>query len=230
MDFPGFLAMTGAEIANCGALPPRLAYMSCHFSPYGTGLSALPPSLPAGSVLMLTDRTPISGHDPCRIAGQLGEAAERLGCSALVLDLQRHSDEAPAVVEAVLGLGCPVVVSQRYALGLDCAVLVDAPLLWTPLSETLEPWKGREVWLETVCDSALVTVTETGSRYEPFDGVPADPRCDEAMHVLYEEALQDTCARFRLWRTEAQLPAFVEEARLLGVTEFLGLWQQLRSL
>lgn len=227
MDFPGFLAITGAEIANCGALPPRLAYMSCHFSPYGTGLSALPPSLPAGSVLMLTDRTPISAHDPRRIAEQLGEAVERLRCCALVLDLQRHSDEAPALVEAVLGLGCPVVVSQRYALGLDCAVLVDAPLLWTPLSETLEPWKGRSIWLEAVTDSALVTVTEAGSRYEPFDSEPTDPKCDEHQHVLYEEALLLDRAEYRLWRDRAQLKEWMAEAADLGVAEFIGLYQQL---
>ena len=228
MDFPGFLAITASEMAACWVLPPRIAYMSCHFSPYGRGLSGVPRSLPPGSVLMLTDRTPIAGHDPGLVAQQLEEAARQLACRALVLDLQRESEEAQAIVDAVTALPCPVVVTERYAGQRQCAVLVAAPRLWTPLWEALSPWKGRTIWLETVCDSALVTVTDQGSRYKAFDGVPTDPQWDHAMQVLHEAQHTDTCALYGLWRTEAQLPAFMEAARKLGVTEFLGLWQQLR--
>ena len=117
MDFPGFLAITASEMSVCRALPPRIAYMSCHFSPYGRGLSGVPRTLPPGSVLMLTDRTPIAGHDPALVAAQLEEAARRLDCAALVLDLQRESGEAQPIVDAVTALSCPVAVTERYAGG-----------------------------------------------------------------------------------------------------------------
>ena len=43
-----YFAMTAAEIRGCSALPAGIAWMACHFSPYGTGLSNLPPELPEG--------------------------------------------------------------------------------------------------------------------------------------------------------------------------------------
>ena len=41
-----FLAMTAAEIRGTETLPPKTAWMACHFSPYSTGLSNLPKDLP----------------------------------------------------------------------------------------------------------------------------------------------------------------------------------------
>ena len=68
-----YLAMTAAEIRENTGLPPKIAWMACHFSPYCTGLSNLPRILAAGSVLMLDDVTPIFHHDPQQIAAQLRE-------------------------------------------------------------------------------------------------------------------------------------------------------------
>ena len=48
MAIKGYLAMTAAEIAAAGAPAYGLAYMACHFSPYGTGLVNLPRELPEG--------------------------------------------------------------------------------------------------------------------------------------------------------------------------------------
>ena len=64
MAIAPFLAMTGAEMRNNSVLPDKIAWMACHFSPYGTGLSNLPKNLPAGSLLMVDDITPPHGHDP----------------------------------------------------------------------------------------------------------------------------------------------------------------------
>ena len=104
MAFPCYLAMTAAEILRCEKIPPNPAYLSCHFSPYGKGLSAVPPSLPPDTLLILTDRTPVCGHDAELVAQQLCDAAARLKCCGILLDLQRPDvPEAPAIVKA-LGL------------------------------------------------------------------------------------------------------------------------------
>ena len=71
-----FLAMTAAEIYGNRNLPANIGWMACHFSPYGTGLSNLPKRLPASSLLIVDDITPIRGHDPPYILDQLAATAE----------------------------------------------------------------------------------------------------------------------------------------------------------
>jgi DNA-binding NarL/FixJ family response regulator len=66
-----FLAMTAAEIRNISVFPGKIAWMACHFSPFGLGLSNLPRALPVGSLLMVDDVTPPRRHDPVFIAEQI---------------------------------------------------------------------------------------------------------------------------------------------------------------
>ena len=76
-----FLAMTAAEIRGTETLPPKTAWMACHFSPYSTGLSNLPKALPPGSMVILDDITPIHGHDSETIAAQLRPRLDALKSS-----------------------------------------------------------------------------------------------------------------------------------------------------
>ena len=46
MAITPFLAMTAAEFRKKEDLPDKIAWMACHFSPYGLGLSNLPQRLP----------------------------------------------------------------------------------------------------------------------------------------------------------------------------------------
>ena len=98
MALPLYLAMTAAEIGENSIFPFRLAYMACHFSPYGTGLANTPQKLPPGSILILNDRTPIRGHDSNLICEQLIDCIESLHCSSLLLDLQRPGNEETAIL------------------------------------------------------------------------------------------------------------------------------------
>ena len=66
-----YLAMTAREINQCPLLPSKIAWMACHFSPYGTGLVGLPEKLPQGSLIIVNDRIPIRSHDPGQIVYQL---------------------------------------------------------------------------------------------------------------------------------------------------------------
>ena len=76
MPIPCYLALTAAEFANANQLPEKIAWMACHFSCYGTGLSNFPEDLPGGSVIILNDRTPPDKHDPQRILEQLQQLVE----------------------------------------------------------------------------------------------------------------------------------------------------------
>ena len=119
-----YLAMTCAEIQNCHSLPAHIAWMACHFSPYGNGLSNIPQQLPEDSVLILNDRIPPQGHDPKLVAAQLAQTAEKHSVARILLDFQRPDyDETAAVVSEVLQVApCPTAVTPAYASQHTCPV------------------------------------------------------------------------------------------------------------
>ena len=233
MEIPLFLAMTAAEFRSATEIPPQMAWMACHFSAYGIGISNVPQALPQGTMLMLNDRTPICGHDPVLVAETLCNAAQNLGCGSILLDFQRADTSALIkVVEAVLErAGCPVGVSSLYANGLDCPVLVPPILPSVPPEEALAPWKGREIWLELSTEGTEITVTEEGSRYTslshflPHEKTHSEP----ALFCHYEITVQEDRICFQLGRTKEDQDALVQAVQGLNVTKVLGLWQEMRS-
>lgn len=233
MAIDRYLAMTAAEIASITPLPGHLGYMACHFSPYSTGLSNLPGKLPPGAMLLLTDRTPIHGHDPEIIARQLSDTAARFQCRGILLDLQRSGDEETAqLVRYLVGaLPCPVGVAQPYAAELDCPILLPPAPPDTPLQEHLAPWQGREVWLEAALDSLLLTLTREGSRFSPT--APAReplPHWEPSLHCHYRTEVRKDRVDFILGRTAEDLNALLEEAEALGVALVIGLYQELGKI
>ena len=231
MEIPRFLAMTGAEFAFCKEKPAHIAWMACHFSPYGTGLSNLPEDLPAGSMLILNDRIPICGHDADRIAHELCDTVSSLECDGILLDLQRSGcPENRNVAEAVLSFAhVPVGVSHLYAEGLDCPVFLPPPDLDVPLRNHLAPWDGREIWLEAALDTARFKVTEKGCTSLPYALPMGQPFRDESLCCTYTYTIADTAAIFSLWRTPEDLTALLEQAGEMGVTRAIGLYQQLKE-
>lgn len=234
MALPLYLAMTAAEISRAAALPEKTAYMACHFSSYSTGLSAIPASLPPGSMLILNDRTPVQGHDPQLIAGQLLQATQALQADSVLLDFQRPGDPlSAAVVQAVVDtLSCPVAVSEYYAEKLTCAVFLSPLPLSCPLKTHLSRWQERECWLETALDSARITLTEAGSMYTPLHPpeAPAPAHREPTLHCRYRIAVTHNTAQFTLFRSPEDLAALLEEAARLGVTRAVGLYQELHGI
>lgn len=113
-----YLAMTGAEIRSCSQLPEKIAYMACHFSPYGTGLTNLPRELPPGSLLILNDRTPIRGHDPSLVRDTLARLAEQFRCDGVLLDFQRTvCGESKRIVAALEPPSATVRGENTQAVG-----------------------------------------------------------------------------------------------------------------
>lgn len=233
MAIDRYLAMTAAEIASTRPLPCHLGYMACHFSPYSTGLSNLPEKLPPGAMLLLTDRTPIHGHDPEVIARQLTDTVERFQCRRVLLDLQRPGDEETARLVRYLldSLPCPVGVSQPYADGPDCPILLPPVPPDTPLCEYLAPWKGREIWLEAALDSLLLTLTREGSKAAPAAPIPGEfPHFDAELHCHYRTEVNADRVDFMMQRTGEDLESLLEEAEGSGVTLAVGLYQELGSI
>lgn len=231
MEIVLYMAMTAAEFRENSCRYPHIAWMACHFSPYGTGLSNLPATMPEGSVLMINDRTPVCGHDPERIAEQLKNGMQEWHCDGIVLDFQRSDDpQTKAIAEKIAALPFPVAVTPPYAEGLPCGVFLP-PIPMTTLPETyLSPWKGREIWLDVATECRLIRVTAEGSREREEHGSDFPcPHTDKRLHCRYGMEAQKTHIDFHLRREKAQIESLMKEMAERGVSRFLGLYQQLGS-
>lgn len=231
MAITPYLAMTAAEMRDFSALPEKIAWMACHFSPYSTGVSNIPKELPEGSLLVLNDITPIHRHDPERIRQQLEACISVNKCSGLLLDFQRLDCEETAALAKYLveALPCPVAVSQWYGKDLDCPVFLSPVPCHIPLQEHIAAWKGREIWLEIGLERDVLALTENGcSISSPTVGdMPEDSQKDMQLHCHYIIEITDDRAVFSLWRTKIDLDELLEEAEQLGIHQAVGLWQEL---
>lgn len=229
-----FLAMTAAEMRCRSAFPEKIAWMACHFSPYGIGLSNLPRELPPGSLLMVDDITPPHGHDPDFIAAQLSACLEDFQCCGVLLDFQRSGCEETRSISAQLAvaLPCPVAVSACYADGLDCPVFLPSVPPSVPLETYLAPWQGRDIWLELGLDGELLTLTEQGCQAAslPCPDWEAKGFSEETLHCHYAIETEEASARFTLWRTKEDLEALLEETEKSGIVGCVGLYQELQRL
>ena len=233
MALPLYLALTMAEFQKCSHPPAHTAWMACHYSSYGSGLSNLPRSLPAEAMLILNDRTPAHGHDPDMILHQLQELEASIHYKYILLDFQRpDSPENAAVAKAVVSAAiCPVGVSELYAGELACPVFLPPAPPHVPLKEHLAPWQGREIWIEAALGGEIVTVTEKESVFSPLPPaeIPKNSLEDPALHCHYRSKTFDDRIDFTLWRTRDDLTNLLREAEGLGVTLAVGLWQELSN-
>lgn len=227
MPSPLFLAMTAAEFQTNSEISSQIAWMACHFSPYGTGLSNCPQALPPGSMLILNDRTPVCGHSPQVITKQLASMVEALGCSRVLLDFQRPGEpETAAIANAIVSaLACPVGVSAAYAKELDCPVLLPPLPLHKPLADHIAPWEGRAIWLEAALDTAVYTVTQAGCKIESGHDSGDYPHIDAGLHCRYRIDMAGDAITFTLHRNWEDLQALMAESE--NIQCFVGLYQEL---
>lgn len=233
MAIDRYLAMTGAEIAAGNILPEKIGYMACHFSPYTTGLSGCPEALPEGAMLILNDRISPEGHDLRRITAQLAELTEALGCSSVLLDFERPGCRESAELAFLLtdALPCPVGVSALYAGDTTGPVFAPPLPCDVPLPEYLEPWAGREIWLEGALTRQGLLLTNRGAEaaapLAPDRQIPV--HCCEALCCHYQIRCGDD-VHFSLWRSPEDLLRLEAQAEGLGIRRMVGLWQELRGI
>lgn len=225
-----FLAMTPREMEEYH--PEKLAYMACHFSPYGTGLSNLPPNLPKDSVLLLDDSMPVQGHDPQVVVRQLNELVNRFSVSAVLLDFQTEKNpEGSAMVSAVLqALPCPAAVTKAYAASMQAPVFLPPPPVNIPLQRYLAPWLKQGVYLEIAPEAKQITVTAQGSQATPVPPLQSLPHKDNALHCHYNVEVSSEKAVFTIQRTKEDLDTLTQEAYRLGIRGAIGLYQELSRL
>ena len=228
MPIPCYLAMTGAEFLCADAFPDKIAWMACHYSCYGSGLSNLPEGLPEGSLIIVNDRTPPCRHDAAFITEQLLQLYEEAKPFGFLLDFQRDGlpknlEVARAVIDA---LACPVAVSELYAKELDAPVFL--PLLPTdmPLADFTSPWNGRAIWLEVGLQTDIFTVTSQGCVVSPGadDPLPEPVFTESSLFCRYHWKFSGQEAIFTLQRTKTEIDTLLQNAE--GIHLAVGLYQQ----
>jgi hypothetical protein len=234
MGLASFLAMTAAEIAGNRVLPPKTAWMACHFSPYGPGLSNLPRALPPGSLLMVDDATPIRNHDPQVIREQLHRCAKALDCRGIFLDFQRPKDDKTASLVEFLSdsLPCPVAVSHIYADNSVCALCIPPVPPSEPPESWFSRWKDKELWLELSREGEQITVTEQGAAVTslPFWEARETDFHDENLLCHYRQEVQEDAVVFTLYRTQEDQLNLLDLAEKHGITTAVGLYQEFHAM
>ena len=231
MEIPLYLAMTAVEFSACRALPNKIGWMACHFSPYGTGLSNLPIKLPERSLLIVNDSTPVCGHDPELVFEQLLGIITEQSAAAVLLDLQRQDNpETQALAGHLTALSCPVVVSHLYAERLNCPVfLPPIPINQRP-EEYLAPWKGREIWLEAALGGMTIRLDDRGSVEKEYSNkeVASLPFYDSDLHCHYLIETEQDTALIHLQRSKEDLVHLLRDCAQHGITTAVGLYQELK--
>lgn len=231
MVLPLYLALTAAEMSAFSSVTFPCAYMACQFSPYTEGLTNIPKALPEGAILILDDRMPCCGHSPGLVAQQLRDAVEWLNCESVLLDFQRPPDpESESMVQTIIEtLNCPVAVTEGFAKNIPCPVFLSPAPLHLPLSEHLNPWQGREIWLEAALCQEKIIVTRDGTEFTPQfppDGLSGG-FYEEDLCCRYCTKADDEHITFTLFDTPESLQNKLAHADSLGVSRAVGLYQEL---
>ena len=234
MVLPLNLAMTPAEVQCAASFPERIAWMACHFSETEEGLTDLPQQLPEGAMLILDDHKNCDGHDPELVVQQLTDTVTQCGCESVLLDFQRpHDAQTGAMVQAIVNaLPCPVAVTAAFARDLSCPVFLSPCPMHMALADYLKPWKDREIWLEAaLCqEQAVVSKSGTGFRqpeelHDYTGGFYNDTLC-----CRYHTTVTDDSITFTLFDTAQTLREKMARAMELGVSRFVGIYQELDML
>lgn len=232
MFLPIYLAMTPAQTQNCSPLPENYGFMACHFSPLGQGLSNLPAQIPPESIIILDDSIPYSGHDSRLICQTLEALQEAHKPKGILLDFQRPDN--PSVKELIGNicdrLSCVVAVSDVYAKGLDCTVFLPPVPLRQNVETYLKPWQGTQIWLEVAAQTEVITINKQNVHISENDTLYVD--CPLEDHSLLCHYSIQTCADnicFHIRRTKQDIHALTQKAASLGVTCFVGLYQELQQ-
>lgn len=224
------LALTPSEFSSVPQAFPGMGWLSCRFSAEGRGLENLPQRLPRNSLLILDDSTPMAGHDPEKITAQLLKAVEKFRCSGLLLDFEKagNRDQQALAHHLTETLPCPVAVSEAYGRDLDCPLFLSLIPPYVSLPAYITPWKGRELWLELGISTCSITLTPGGASIDQAAAASGKLHCDSRLHCHYSVSLSPGQVIFTLTRTKEDLRDLIQEAESLGISRWIGLWQELK--
>ena len=201
MVLPLYLAMTPLEFRPI----PHAAYLLLE-----------PSEVPPGALPVITDRFQLDRQWLLRICQ---------GREAVLLDFERPpTAEVRAIIRE---LPCPAAAPPGYAD--EGPVFLPSAPLHVPLEEYLSPWKGREIWLEAAVQKQTVTVTAQGSAvFPPCTNTDlADGFYCGILRCRFTQNFSENQAVFTLFDTPETLKMKFSHAAGLGVTRFVGLYQEL---
>lgn len=222
MGFRRYLAVSPGEFGGNGPI----AWMACHFSPYGAGVTNLPSRLPVGSAVLLDDSTPITAHhSPEVVAKMLLDGYENW--EWLILDFQREVNPVGLEIAARLReqLPCPVAAPPDYA-DTGCAVFLPPPPLRQSLRDYVQPWKGRSILLEAALEWEGITIRADGFHHAAPRPLREPIHRDAERHCHYSIEVSDDAVTFQIQRTRADLEELLEEGAQLGLAGAVGLFAE----
>lgn len=228
MGCPLYLAMTAAEFSSVSPLPSHTAWMACHFSPYGQGISNPPKELPEDSMLILNDRIPVKDHDPALIVTELLFLVERFHTKRLLLDLQRPNvPQTGTIVKRIVDtLPCEVGVSHHYTLPHTPVFVPPIPLDATP-QEYFAPWQGQQIWLEMTTEPLCLEIRNGSCQEAQWHGDKDAPdQWDATQFCHYQISTADDHIQFLLYRNSSDIDRFLNSLNAQGVTCGIGLYQE----
>ena len=224
-----YLALTPWEYQNCPSPPEHPAWMACHFSSYGNGLSNIPEDFSTGGILMVNDRIPPEDHEPLMIAQQLLQAAEHFSPKGIILDFQRpYQQKIRDIAESILShLTCPVAVTEQYCQNWGGAVFLPPVPLGKKMEDYFRKWAGKDIWLEVTKTGEQLELTKDGCTRQPIDHLPGmDVFQDDNLFCHYSMDVTDHKAVFSLWQTQEDIVRMLEKAEAFGVSTAVGLYQE----
>ena len=228
-----YLAMTGAELKHCSQLPQKCAWMACHLSPGGNGLSYMPDAFPMQGLLCIDDSLLPDGHDPDRIAEQVRTLRERFSFDGIVLDFQRpfHRDLNILANKLQSALPCPVGITPQYEKDWNGALFLPPVPLNQAVADYLTPWKGRDLWLELSCERLCMALTTNGCVIQSTADSLQEPIFREnTLHCHYNIRLAENVALFTLERAQEDMAELIADAMPYGVAKAIGLYQEFGSI
>lgn len=239
MSIPLYLAMTAAEFSTAPALPPRIAWMAMHFPVSGPGLSGRPHRLPPGSLVLLDDLTPWCGHSLESVCQETIDVLLRTGAAGLLLDFERPPTEetlrlANCLTQCCREAGCPIGMPPGYLdHGSEAAVFLPPLPCHRPPEQVLEPFQGREIWLEAAtcgCRVALgpdgPSLTLENPQLLEAESESMPTFTDPHLHCRYYSRLNEAGVELALYDTWEMLTRKLEHCQALGVTLAVGIWKR----
>ncbi len=209
MSIPFFLAINAQEFPSLSPKPEKLAWMSVHFSSSGPGLTNLPHGLPEGSLVILDDQTPWSGHSMETVCRELVGALLENKAWGLLLDFERPASQDTALLTSALCQCCREVgvqlgAPEPYATDPDTAIFLSPLPCQTPLERLQRP--GRKLWLDVSPTAFALHIGPQGATGEAADQkrFPADEYpvfTDAALHCLYHSRPVDDGVDVFLYHT-----------------------------
>ena len=112
---------------------------------------------------------------------------------------------------------------------MNCAVLLPPIPPDIPLAEHIQPWRRRKIWLELAMDVMGYRITKNGAVAFQPTSIPSKCLTDTSLCCHYAMEPYDDHIDFILWRTAEDLALLMEQAEKCGISQFVGLWQELHQ-